>query len=124
MDAPADKIWYAHQVTEETRRPRVLYVDLHLVHEVTSPQAFSELRARGLPVRREKGAATFDHPTPTLPADVGQARDVPKGSRRSRSPRRTRRNSAYNCRLGSEPRHRPRDRPELGATSPHDDRPR
>ena len=67
-----DKIWYAHQVCEETpATPGVLYVDLHLVHEVTSPQAFSELRARGLRVRRpEKVLATFDHSTPTLPADA------------------------------------------------------
>jgi len=71
-----DKIWYAHQVCEETpATPGVLYVDLHLVHEVTSPQAFSELRARGLSVRRpEKVLATFDHSTPTLPADASGKR--------------------------------------------------
>jgi 3-isopropylmalate/(R)-2-methylmalate dehydratase large subunit len=67
-----DKIWDAHQVREETpSTPAILYVDLHLVHEVTSPQAFSELRARGLKVRRpERVLATFDHSTPTLPADA------------------------------------------------------
>ncbi|HSE11160.1 MAG TPA: 3-isopropylmalate dehydratase large subunit [Rudaea sp.] len=71
-----DKIWYAHQVSEETpATPGILYVDLHLVHEVTSPQAFSELRARGLRVRRpEKVLATFDHSTPTLPADASGKR--------------------------------------------------
>src|SRR5580765_2436857 len=71
-----DKIWYAHQVSEETpATPGVLYVDLHLVHEVTSPQAFSELRARGLKVRRpERVLATFDHSTPTLPADASGKR--------------------------------------------------
>jgi 3-isopropylmalate/(R)-2-methylmalate dehydratase large subunit len=67
-----DKIWDAHQVREETpSTPAILYVDLHLVHEVTSPQAFSELRERGLKLRRpERVLATFDHSTPTLPADA------------------------------------------------------
>jgi len=71
-----DKIWDAHQVREETEStPAILYVDLHLVHEVTSPQAFSELRARGLRVRRpERVLATFDHSTPTLPADANGKR--------------------------------------------------
>jgi len=66
-----DKIWDAHLVRAETAAtPAILYVDLHLVHEVTSPQAFAELRARGLRVRRpERTLATFDHSTPTLPAD-------------------------------------------------------
>ncbi|WP_297926325.1 3-isopropylmalate dehydratase large subunit [Metallibacterium sp.] len=67
-----DKLWDAHQVTAETPdTPAILYVDLHLVHEVTSPQAFSELRARGLRVRRPaRTLATLDHSTPTLPADA------------------------------------------------------
>ena len=67
-----DKIWDAHLVGAETSAtPAILYVDLHLVHEVTSPQAFTELRARGLKVRRpERVLATFDHSTPTLPADA------------------------------------------------------
>ena len=43
-----DKIWDAHVVAEEPGRPAVLYIDLHLVHEVTSPQAFAGLRARGM----------------------------------------------------------------------------
>jgi 3-isopropylmalate/(R)-2-methylmalate dehydratase large subunit len=62
-----DKIWDAHLVSAETgETPAVLYVDLHLVHEVTSPQAFSELRSRGLPVRRpERTVATMDHAVPT-----------------------------------------------------------
>jgi 3-isopropylmalate/(R)-2-methylmalate dehydratase large subunit len=65
-----DKIWDAHCVRSETPdAPAILYVDLHLVHEVTSPQAFSELAARGLAVRRpERTLATLDHSTPTLPA--------------------------------------------------------
>jgi 3-isopropylmalate/(R)-2-methylmalate dehydratase large subunit len=63
-----EKIWTEHVVVEEPGRPAVLYVDLHLIHEVTSPQAFSGLRARGLRVRRpERTVATMDHSTPTLP---------------------------------------------------------
>jgi 3-isopropylmalate/(R)-2-methylmalate dehydratase large subunit len=62
-----DKIWETHLVSAETAEtPAVLYVDLHLVHEVTSPQAFGELRARGLRVRRpERTVATMDHAIPT-----------------------------------------------------------
>ncbi|MBS0381988.1 MAG: 3-isopropylmalate dehydratase large subunit [Proteobacteria bacterium] len=72
MNAPRtlfEKIWDAHVVADETiDTPAILYVDLHLVHEVTSPQAFSELRARGLKVRRpERTLATLDHSIPTLP---------------------------------------------------------
>jgi 3-isopropylmalate/(R)-2-methylmalate dehydratase large subunit len=66
-----DKIWRAHVVGEEPGCPAVLYVDLHLIHEVTSPQAFAGLRARGLPVRRpDRTVATMDHSTPTLPAHL------------------------------------------------------
>ena len=67
-----DKVWDAHVVQPETAEtPAVLYVDLHLVHEVTSPQAFSELDARGLRVRRpDRTYATLDHSTPTLPPDA------------------------------------------------------
>ncbi len=65
-----DKIWNAHQVRAETSdTPGILYVDLHLIHEVTTPQAFSELHSRGLKVRcPERVLATLDHSTPTLPA--------------------------------------------------------
>jgi 3-isopropylmalate/(R)-2-methylmalate dehydratase large subunit len=64
-----DKIWDDHVVRPETQGvPAVLYVDLHLVHEVTSPQAFAELRARGIGVRRpDLTLATMDHSTPTTP---------------------------------------------------------
>jgi 3-isopropylmalate/(R)-2-methylmalate dehydratase large subunit len=64
-----DKLWEAHLVTPATAdTPAVMYVDLHLVHEVTSPQAFTELRQRGLRVRRpERTLATMDHSTPTTP---------------------------------------------------------
>src|SRR3984885_2059686 len=55
-------------VAERPHAPALLYIDLHLVHEVTSPQAFDELRARGLKVRRpDLTIATTDHSTPTTP---------------------------------------------------------
>jgi len=69
-----EKIWDEHLVSAETEsRPAVLYVDLHLVHEVTSPQAFAELRARGSRVRRpDLTLATMDHSTPTTPRSAGR----------------------------------------------------
>jgi 3-isopropylmalate/(R)-2-methylmalate dehydratase large subunit len=62
-----DKVWAAHEVVPETPdTPAVLYIDLHLIHEVTSPQAFSMLRSAGLPVRRpDRTLATMDHSIPT-----------------------------------------------------------
>ena len=71
-----DKVWDAHIVAAETdETPAVLYIDLHLVHEVTSPQAFDALRARGLGVRRaDLTLATMDHSTPTVP--VGSLREL------------------------------------------------
>jgi 3-isopropylmalate/(R)-2-methylmalate dehydratase large subunit len=62
-----DKVWAAHEVAPETAEtPAVLYIDLHLIHEVTTPQAFSVLRSLGLPVRRpNRTLATMDHSTPT-----------------------------------------------------------
>ncbi len=61
-----EKIWNSHIVAQEPDSPAVLYIDLHLVHEVTSPQAFAGLRARGLNVRRpDKTVATADHSIPT-----------------------------------------------------------
>ena len=67
-----DKVWKAHEVVPETAAtPAVLYVDLHLVHEVTSPQAFSVLRSSRLPVRRpDRTLATMDHSTPTTTDQV------------------------------------------------------
>ena len=66
-----EKIWDSHVVTEQEGAPAVLYIDLHLVHEVTSPQAFTGLRQRGLKVRRpDKTLATMDHSIPTTPIDV------------------------------------------------------
>jgi 3-isopropylmalate/(R)-2-methylmalate dehydratase large subunit len=63
-----EKIWHDHVVAELEGAPALLYIDLHLVHEVTSPQAFDGLRRRGLRVRRpELTIATTDHSTPTTP---------------------------------------------------------
>lgn len=65
-----DKIWDAHVVTEVKDGPTQLYIDLHLVHEVTSPQAFSGLRSRGLKVFRPKQTVlTADHNIPTMNQD-------------------------------------------------------
>jgi 3-isopropylmalate/(R)-2-methylmalate dehydratase large subunit len=62
-----DKVWERHVVVPETAaNPATLYIDLHLIHEVTSPQAFTELKNRGLSVRRpDRTLATIDHSTPT-----------------------------------------------------------
>src|SRR5438045_9129127 len=71
MSAPAprtivEKIWSEHVVTQDPGAPAVLAIDLHLVHEVTSPQAFSGLRARGIGVRRPgQTIPTPDHSIPT-----------------------------------------------------------
>lgn len=64
-----EKIWDNHTVRPQTdSTPAVLYIDLHLIHEVTSPQAFTELRARGIKARRpSQTLATMDHSTPTTP---------------------------------------------------------
>ncbi|HEX9207210.1 MAG TPA: 3-isopropylmalate dehydratase large subunit [Steroidobacteraceae bacterium] len=67
-----EKVWERHVVVPETAdTPAVLYIDLHLTHEVTSPQAFDVLRARKLPVRRlDRTLATMDHSTPTDTAQI------------------------------------------------------
>ncbi len=64
-----EKIWDDHVVVPESAdTPAVMYVDLHIIHEVTSPQAFSTLRSSGLGVRRpDLTLATMDHSTPTVP---------------------------------------------------------
>src|SRR5216117_4154868 len=61
-----EKIWDSHVVVSEPDCPSVFYIDLHLIHEVTSPQAFQGLRERGLKVRRpDRTVATMDHIVPT-----------------------------------------------------------
>lgn len=66
-----DKVWDEHvAVPSDVVSPAVIYVDLHLIHEVTSPQAFSVLRRRGLKVRRPgQTLGVMDHSTPTIPRD-------------------------------------------------------
>ena len=63
-----DKVWEKHVVVSETEtHPATIFIDLHLIHEVTSPQAFTLLKDRGLSVRRpDLTLATIDHSTPTL----------------------------------------------------------
>ncbi len=66
----SDKIWESHVVRTAAGEPDLLYIDLHLVHEVTSPQAFDGLRLAGRPVRRpDLTLATEDHNTPTIDID-------------------------------------------------------
>ncbi len=120
-----EKIWASHVVTPETDdTPAVLYVDLHLLHEVTTPQAFDLLRSRGLPVRcPDKCLATLDHSTPTVP--VTSLRDLevvsePSAAKQVRQMERNCQDFGIELRgFGS------RDRgivhvmgPELGATQP------
>jgi 3-isopropylmalate/(R)-2-methylmalate dehydratase large subunit len=120
-----EKIWAAHVVAPETDdTPAVLYVDLHLLHEVTTPQAFDLLRAKGLPVRRtDRCLATLDHSTPTVPVKTLKDLDIvsePSAAKQVRQ-------MEKNCKdFGIELRgFASRDRgivhvmgPELGATQP------
>ena len=65
-----DKVWDAHVVSNIENGPQILYIDKHLIHEVTSPQAFNELKERGIPIYRpSQTVATADHNTPTLNQD-------------------------------------------------------
>jgi 3-isopropylmalate/(R)-2-methylmalate dehydratase large subunit len=120
-----EKIWASHVVVPETDdTPAVLYVDLHLLHEVTTPQAFDLLRATGLRVRRtDRCLATLDHSTPTVPVKTLKDLDIvsePSAAKQVRQ-------MEKNCRdFGIELRgFASRDRgivhvmgPELGATHP------
>src|SRR6188474_3287560 len=66
-----DRIWESHVVREAPDEPALLYIDLHLIHEVTSPQAFEGLRLAGRRVRRpDLSLATMDHNVPTLPGPI------------------------------------------------------
>jgi 3-isopropylmalate/(R)-2-methylmalate dehydratase large subunit len=120
-----EKIWASHIVAPETDdTPAVLYVDLHLLHEVTTPQAFDLLRSKGLPVRRvDKCLATLDHSTPTVPVTTLKDLEVvsePSAARQVRQMERNCKDFGIELRgFGS------RDRgivhvmgPELGATQP------
>jgi len=79
-----DKLWDAHLVQEQGEAtPAIIYIDLHLVHEVTSPQGFDLLREKGVGVRRpERTLATLDHATPTLPAKFGKRPYITDQARR------------------------------------------
>jgi 3-isopropylmalate/(R)-2-methylmalate dehydratase large subunit len=67
----AEKVWDSHVVRRAENEPDLLYIDLHLVHEVTSPQAFDGLRLAGRPLRRpDLTIATEDHNVPTLPGPI------------------------------------------------------
>ncbi len=84
-----EKVWSSHVVAPESdATPAVLYIDLHLLHEVTTPQAFDLLRSRGLEVRRpDLCLATLDHSTPTVavptPADLERV-SVPAAAKQVR----------------------------------------
>jgi 3-isopropylmalate/(R)-2-methylmalate dehydratase large subunit len=120
-----DKVWASHVVAPETDdTPAVLYIDLHLLHEVTTPQAFDLLRERGLPVRRtDRCLATLDHSTPTVPVNTLKDLEIvsePSAAKQVRQMERNCKDFGIELRgFGS------RDRgivhvmgPELGATHP------
>ena len=72
-----DNIWDSHVVSQDQEAPAVLYIDLHLVHEVTSPQAFNNLRTRGIKARRpDRTFGTMDHSTPTKGLSLSFADDM------------------------------------------------
>ena len=110
----AEKVWERHVVHRAEGEPDLLYVDLHLVHEVTSPQAFDGLRLHGRAVRRpDLTVATMDHNVPTTDGS-GHRRDL----ERSRW-RRCRRNAdEFGVTLypwgARRPGHRARDRSRDG----------
>ena len=97
----SEKIWEQHLVRREEGKPDLLYIDLHLVHEVTSPQAFESLRMTGRTVRRpDLTLATVDHNVPTIDRD--QAEPGPAlASSRSRRCARTAKSSASRCSASS-----------------------
>ncbi len=90
-----DRIWESHVVREAEGEPALLYIDLHLIHEVTSAQAFDGLRLAGRTVRRpDLSLATMDHNVPT---DAGPVSD-PLAQRAARgAARRTATSSASRC---------------------------
>ena len=109
----AEKVWERHVVHRADGEPDLLYVDLHLVHEVTSPQAFDGLRLHGRPVRRpDLTVATMDHNVPTTPGPVTDPISAtPDGG--SRQQREGVRHHAVPDGL-ARPGHRARDRSRAG----------
>ena len=91
----AEKVWDAHVVRRAEGEPDLLYIDLHLLHEVTSPQAFDGLRLAGPQVRRpDLTIATEDHNVPT---DARARSPTPSAAPRSRRCAATARSSASGC---------------------------
>ena len=127
MSAPQtlfDKVWSGHLVRDETPdTPAILYIDLHLIHEVTTPQAFTLLREKGLPVRRpDLTLATMDHSTPTTPVRTFKDLEV-VGAGAAQQVRQMEKNCAeFGVELhGFDSEHRGIVHvigPELGATQP------
>jgi homoaconitase/3-isopropylmalate dehydratase large subunit len=75
-----EKVWEQHVVVEPEGEPTLLYIDLHLLHEVTSPQAFEGLRLAGRKVRRpDRSIATVDHNVPTTLEGPAQHRRPDRG---------------------------------------------
>ena len=67
-----EKVWDDHVVHQPEGQPALLFIDMHLIHEVTSPQAFEGLRTEGRPVRRpDLTLATIDHGVPTANRELG-----------------------------------------------------
>ena len=119
-----EKVWSEHVVAAETAdTPAILYIDLHLIHEVTTPQAFSLLGELGLPVRRpDRTLATMDHSTPTTPVTTFKDLEV-AGAGAARQVRQMEENcKAFGLELlGFDSEHRGIVHvigPELGATQP------
>ena len=77
-----DKVWEDHIVVPESPdNPAVFFIDLHLIHEVTTPQAFTLLKEQGWPVRRpDLTLATLDHSTPTVPVTTSRSFNVVTGT--------------------------------------------
>ena len=94
----SQKVWNAHVVREQPGEPSLIYIDLHLVHEVTSPQAFSGLRERGLKVRRpDLTIATTAATQPQTPPPTRlQISKLPKPSAPT-PPQTTNQNHRYSC---------------------------
>jgi 3-isopropylmalate/(R)-2-methylmalate dehydratase large subunit len=119
-----DKVFDAHVVEPETaEKPAVLYIDLHLVHEVTSPQAFSALEAMGRKVRRpDRTVATMDHSTPTLPPGPDGQRPYATAEARNQVAQLEKNCAAHDIRLyGWDSTHRGVVHvigPEMGFTQP------
>ena len=122
MPAPRtlfEKLWDRHVVAETPGHPALLYIDLHLVHEVTSPQAFAGLAAKGLKVRRpDLTVATADHSIPTSDRTLPILDEIaPAQMKRLERQLRHPRHPAARHRQ-PPPGHRPRHRPGAGLTQP------